>query len=315
MAPSQRKKKAQKKQPPRSRPRMRSNINLDAQALAYARLLADPCNAPLVHPVYAGGDAGFLVRADSVLTVGNVTTETAGFLHWTPGYINSNNTELLIGAAPTATTATVATASSGGPAKGFLAANAKATRCVAACVTVTYPGSESSRSGRVHFGHTQASLIDSTLTYQPDQVAPLLQNFSRTPAESFEIFWKPGAADTEFNDPEEPASPLLRDRKSSITVSWAGLPVTTGLTFHFTAVYEWIPGVNRGVATNSNGKNRSANTLDQVLDTLIGRGFSFVRSAAHAAGGGLMAGGIAALSNTFGLMPAQTRARNTYRLM
>jgi hypothetical protein len=175
---------------------------------------------------------------------------------------------------------------------------------------VTYPGSEQSRSGRIHFGHTTAGILDAGATIVFDDYAQVLQHHSRTPADHVEIVWRPNIADTELNDPSEAASAVIRDRKSSITVSWAGLPVG-GLTFHMTAIYEWTPISGLGVGSNVTGKNTSSNTFDQVLDYLSSAGFNYVRHAGMAMGQSLGAGLIGGISRTFGIMPAVGRGRST----
>lgn len=297
-----------------------SSKGLDQYGSAYAKLLVDPCNAALVHPVYPGGDAGFLFRAEAFTTAGGGVTETSGILHWSPGYVNSSNTELLaITAASGSGTNTAAAIGAVGPGKTFLGNNAAGVRCVAACVKVTYPGAESGRSGRVHYGITQASVLDAGDVTSADNMAPLLQNFTRTPPESFEVVWRPGIADTEMNDPGVAANAQLRDRKSAITIAWAGLPAGVGLTFHFTAVYEWLPKTSTGVGGNATGKNPSRNTFDEILDAVQSSGFSWVRNAAGAAAHsfGQMAGGMgmAALTNAFGLMPAGPRVMARRRFL
>lgn len=292
------------------RRRVKSSPPLDDAAASYARLLADPCNATLVQPVYPGGDAGFLFRAESFITFGNNATDTSGVVHWTPGYVNSGSTELIFGASTGGGASTTLSTSVASPGRTFLTANAKGARCVAACMKVTYPGAENGRAGRVHFGLTQAGMLDTGVAVAPDSVAQTLQHYSRTPAETIEIIWKPNISDTEFNDPSEGASPVIRDRKASITVSWAGLPTAVGLTFHFTAVYEWTPAVGLGVGHNTLGKARSRNTLDDVLDFLVDSGFGFVRNSAAAVGQGLATGVLNSVSRAFGLMPAQARSRS-----
>lgn len=303
--------KAPAKTVKRRRMKQASNRGLDASATAYARLLADPCNAPLAHPVYPGGDAGFLFRAESFITLGAGATDTSGILHWTPGYINSTGTEMLFTATTGGSTAGTLAAFSSAPGKAFLTAQSKAARCIAACVKVTFPGSESARGGRLHYGQTNAGLIDSGNSVTPDAVALSLQHFNRVPPQTTELIWKPNIADTEMNDPSEAASPLLRDRKAALTIAWAGLPVATGLTFHFTAVYEWTPLPGSGVGHNSLGKNRTRNSLDDVLDTLIGSGFGFVRHAAGMVGGAFANGVVNTVSTMFGSMPAQSRTRRS----
>lgn len=291
------------------------NRPLDGGAAAYARLLADPCNSAVVHPVYPGGDAGYLFRAESFVTLGNGATDTSGYLHWTPGYVNSSNTQLLAAVGATSTGAVAAAASgSNAPGTQFLATNAKGARCVAACLKVMYPGAESGRSGRIHYGHTSSGLIDLATSVSPDNVALTLQHYSRTPPETLELVWKPNIGDTEFNDPSETASAVIKDRKSAITVSWAGLPVNTGLVFHFTAVYEWTPAAGLGVGHNTLGKNVTSNTLDNVLDFLVDSGFKFVRHASGNVVGGAIDAVMSRISRTYGIMPAKpsTRAQLTY---
>jgi hypothetical protein len=170
---------------------------------------------------------------------------------------------------------------------------------------VTFPGSESTRSGRVHYGQTNASILDFGDSATADDMATLLQHYTRTPPETIELIWKPDVGDFEFNDPTEPTGAIVRDRKSAMTVAWAGLPTAVGLTFHLTAVFEWTPKGGLGVAGNSTGKAVSRNTFDDVVDYLQNAGFTWVRQAGMAAGAGLMSG----ISQTFGLIPANRNMR------
>lgn len=304
--------KTKKASSKRTRPRRRMRaMALDASAAAYARLLSDPCNSPVVHPIYPGGDAGYLFRAESFATFAGGAGETAGFIHWAPGYVNSSGTQLVGAYGSTPTALLLASVVTSAPGNAFLAANAKGVRCIAACMKVTFPGSESARSGRVHYGLTQAGLIDSGASLTTDSVCQALQHYSRTPSDTVELIWKPNIADTEFNDPGEAASAIIRDRKSALTLAFAGLPAAVGLTVHFTAVYEWTPANGIGVGHNALGKAQSNNTLDQVLDTLVQGGFTFVKHAGATAGHMLGTALTAGISSTFGLMPAQGRSRST----
>ncbi len=310
--PSKKSKNRQQKKPMKAPKPARS---LDASAAAYARLLMDPCNAPVVHPIYPGGDAGYLFRAETFWTPAGAGA-TAGYLHWTPGYTNFDRTQLIFGETTGGTVATVASVlpQSYSPGAAFLASNCKAARCVAACLKITYSGSESGRAGRIHFGQTTGGLVDAGSSYTPDAVAQSLQNYGRTPAETVEISWKPNIADTEFNDPSESASALFKDRKGSITVAYAGLPAAVGPTFHFTAIYEWVPATGLGLGGNTMGKAVSRNTLDDVLDAIASTGYKYVQGAFAAAGAGLAAGAVSSISRTFGIIPSQayTRRLNFY---
>lgn len=281
---------------------------LDARAFDYAKLLRDPCGAALVNPVYPGGDAGFLFRAESFFTVGTGTA-TAGVVHWTPGYVNNNLTELLYMDTSTASTNNAMTISGASPGRGFLQDTARAVRCIGACMKVTYAGSESSRAGRVHYGHTSSGMLDNGNVVTADSVAQTLMHYSRTPAETFEILWYPGVGDFEFNDPQEPAGTLMRDRKTSLTVAFAGLPAGAGLTIHMTAIYEWRPAIGQGIGHNALGKTRSANSFDDVMDYLLNAGETFVRHAGNMAGSIMGAAAVSQMSRVFGLMPAQQSTR------
>jgi len=63
---------------------------MDASARAYAMLLSDPCGAPLTHPLYAGGEGGILVKAESVFNL-VAGTDTKALVHWTPGAMGTTN--------------------------------------------------------------------------------------------------------------------------------------------------------------------------------------------------------------------------------
>ncbi len=277
---------------------------LDEAAHDYALLLQDPCNAKVVPPIYPGSDSGFLFRADSFGVVGTGVGENAGYIHWSPGYPNATNTDLLIGAASAAATAVAATAYATGPAKTFLANNSRAVRCIAACMKISFIGAESARAGRIHFGQTAAGLIDSGTSVSADGVAQALTNYTRTPADTIELIWKPSLADAEFCDPTEAASATVRDRHASLTVAFAGLPAAVGINYHVTAVYEWLPVTGLGVAGNPSGKARSRNSLDDVVDFLISRGERFARYVGHGIATGALGTVAEQVSAVFGNMPA-----------
>lgn len=283
--------------------------SLDTAAHDYARLLSDPCNAKLVPPVYPGADAGFLFRADSFGSVGTGAGQTSGTIHWTPGYPNSSNTEFLLIGTAGGSTAGTAVAFPQTPGKIFIDGNSRAVRCIAACLRISFPGAESARSGRVHYGQTPAGLIDVGNSTTPDEVAQALTNYSRTPADMIELIWKPTIADTDFCDPTEAPNAAVRDRHAALTVAFVGLPSTVGITYHMTTVYEWQPKVGLGVSMNPNGKATTRNTLDDVVDYLIARGETFVHNVASSYMGGMAQGLLGAVSATFGNMPAMARIR------
>lgn len=283
---------------------------LDKAALDYAHLLSDPCNARICPPIFPGADAGFLFRAESFGVVGTGTGQTAGFVHFVPGYVNGSLTHLLTGGnVLSSTNMTAAAAGIQSPGYTFVTNNSRAARCVAACLKISFSGAESARSGRLHFGNTPAGLIDVGQLISADAIAQALTNYTRTPADTIEIIWKPSIADTEFNDPSEVASATIRDRKAAITVAFAGLPPEVGITWHATAVYEWQPVTALGVGGNPTGKADSRNSLDDVVDFLTRNGERFVRSVGANLMGGAMNQAVNVMSSVFGTMPARSYQR------
>lgn len=283
---------------------------LDPQSLAYARLLADPCSAPLTHPTYAGGEGGYLIRTDAWQTFGFSAGSTSGYFHWTPGYMGTDSHELFVAEAAAPNTPIVPTPFAGVPGKGFIPAQASQFRCVAACVRVTYPGAEADRSGRVHLGLTNGGLIISGGAVSPDQIATALGNYSRTPAAEIELRWKPSDADQLFVTPTTTTKPEDRQRRTACTVAWAGLPAATGLVFHMTAVYEWQPVAGTGLAVPSTSRSTTRNTLDQVINFIERAGQGYI-SGMHATVNDRLG---QYLSGAFGLMGSTIAGRNTRAL-
>jgi hypothetical protein len=273
--------------------------------MAFAKLLADPCQAALTHPVYSGGEGGYLVRTDQWYTFGTSGTDTAGYFHWVPGFMASDNHELMVAAAAGGGTGAAATAFAGVPGKTFITNTASAFRCVAACVRVTFPGAEAARQGRVHFGQTNGGVINNGVTYTPDSIATLLPHYTRTPAAEVELRWKPNDGDQLFVDPAIATQPEDRRRRGALTVAWAGLPAAVGLIFHMTAVYEWQPLAANGLAVPNASRSLSRSTLDQVLNYMQNAGESFV-SGVFEAGHGALA---SYLGGAYGLMGAPMRRR------
>lgn len=301
------KKRSKQTSKPKAQARRVGAASLDRGAAEYARLIADPCNAPLVHPTYSGTEGGYLVRTESFYTIATGAADTATYLQWTPGLVG--NGDAILDSWATGGDVSAGPASNGAKAPGytFLIANANAVRCVAACMKISYVGSESARSGRLHVGHVSGATITSAAR-SPNVVASALTHYTRTPAQEVELIWKPGDGDQLFRGPGGGYTISDAAMRQSLCLAAVGLPVATGLTIRMTAVYEWQPIVTDQLSTPSMSKNMSDKTLDQVINVLIRGGFSFVKGVVSG-GGGLPAGIIAALSATMGTMPATLSKR------
>lgn len=265
-------KKVQKMAQARPRPKGRQvamvprGVRLDAPAAAYARLLADPCGAPLTHPIYMGSEGGILVKAESVFNL-IVGTGAYALLHWTPGAVGSNNVDLITGESSTVTFG-IPAVSNNGPGNQYLKDNATGARCVAGCMQVTYLGTELNRAGTVTLGRTQGSLIDVGTSVTTSQIEPALEHFSRTPDYTSELRWVPANMDQSFTDPNVVTAAQEKDRKSAITMVAGGLTVGSGIRVRLVAIYEYQPKVGLGITTPSSSRATSGFSLDDVLNVV-----------------------------------------------
>lgn len=271
---------------------------LDAQGAAYAKLLADPCNAPLVHPVYGGTNGGLLMRARSVFSVNTNATATAGYLHWTPGAIGTATTELLGAEYATTGTSGVAIAIGAAPGKAFLATNSASYRPVSACLQVYYLGSETSRSGFVLLDNTLGGLIDIGGSYSTDFLSKTLSSYARTPGSCLEAVFKPAMGDETWIDAGAATAAVDKDRRGAVTIAWGGLPAGVSLSIVLTAVYEWVPNPVSGLASSTSSRSSSRNDMREVMDFLVSRGTQFIRGVGAELATGALAGGIAYAQRT-----------------
>lgn len=258
---------------------------LDSHAAAYARLLADPENAPLVHPTYAGAEGGYLTRAVSTFNIGTATGETAGFVHFTPGMIGPGGYEVLSAAGTSDTVLMPPSANTAAsPGRNFITGTASGVRCVAACMNIAYQGSELSRSGRIYFGNTSGGVVDSGSTVSVASLTQVLSHSMRTPATDVKIMWRPNNADEIMIDPG--ASVAAKSGNcAALTLAFSGLAPTSGLSIRLTVVWEWQPNVGYGMVNPSSSSVPSRNSLDDVLAFLMRNGERFVRLAGSAYGG------------------------------
>lgn len=286
---------------------------LDAMAQSYARLLLDPCNAPLAYPVW-GSQGTYLQKFESFLTIdAGATTNSSGFVWWSPGSISATAKSNLVnaGAVNAGTTMTWAGATDlGGFSPGYSFMNgvnrvAGSYRAVAACMEVVPLTTELNRQGFVAAAPVQNSTVyglDSTA----NQLFTALSSGSRTPDGKLEVLWRPGHDDAMFQDGSDAISAQQVDRRTGILFAYsgqyAGVASTPQFQIKLTAVYEWTPIRGSGI-TPPAAAITSRNTLADVLSATAGQAFTrFVGGAGDAA----YNIGAAAL---YGAATAATRAR------
>lgn len=268
-------------------------------------LLANPCDAPLVNPIYPGSSSGYVTRFQKFFTVNPVgdATGTEHIFHFSPGSLSSSNVGVIVGVADTSDPARpiVMSGTVSNPGATFLNNNASSYRAIAACLRFTYTGAEMDRGGRIHYGHTQASLLDVGESTDLISVAPTLENYSRIPPESIELVWKPSEGDMLFKDPSALDVPQSRDTRSALTV--AASAVGGSILYDMTVVYEWQPKLASNVSSAPFNTNLSTNTYNDVYESLLKAGFRFVRDAMHRGSADLLS----RLAQNLGVMPTRTR--------
>lgn len=261
---------------------------LDAYGRAYARLLMDPCNAPLTRGLGLSTGDSIIVRLESDAILFNGATFTAGVLVWTPGsktsFINSYATD-------TGGSAWVSNAA--GIAGGFLNSNSTSYKCLAACLQVSWPGSEQNRQGILGLGVvpssfqtrvSPATVGGQASTASAADVRSLAQFVGRIPSDTKEIVWRPGPNDDQDFDYSSyninPANlPSLCGNRNSIILSYSGGPVSTGIRVRTVAVYEYTPLDSSGFVSSvqtSPSVNSPADVL-RAIDSAKGPGW-FMRT-------------------------------------
>lgn len=263
-------------------PRPIGGLKLQDAAIRYANLLADPCNGDLVPGPFGDGFGGMVARFEKEYLINNSATDTAAAFTFNPfsGLVAWQTTPLVDDT--TTVTWTVASSSLVHPGNSFLVANAAWSRCISACVQVYYPGSELSRAGVVSLGQYPAEVVTDPVAVATYRT--MANYVMRTPADCAEIVWRPNHADLLGREPNTVYSttPMNGTNNTSIVVTAAGLPVSTGIRIRVVAVYEWMPDPLAGFK-NTVTRNPNPVTLGQVLAYLDRTG-DWMAGTARAAG-------------------------------
>lgn len=245
------------------------HVGMDKSAQDYVKLLTNPCEAPLAK-VPTTGNTGFIFRAETDFLIGFGATETAGFVAWTPSGLAAdltavpgpNVTGLLTAFGPNDSAVLTPGWNVNVPALSYLRANASNYRCVAACMQVFWPGSEVNRQGIISMVNTPMNTIKGdfggtspAITTTAANIRSSSQVVSRVPTDRLELVWRPGDLDYSFADPN---SNYAGDGKGQMIISWAGIPVSTGLRFRLVAVWEWTPRPLNGLVPSLQSSSESS---------------------------------------------------------
>jgi hypothetical protein len=242
----------------RAAQRVSAPVSLDKAAVEWAALLKDPCNARLVYPCYPNGTGStVLMRLESDTIVANSATEVAAFGYFVPGLgLHLQNSTPLTSDTLGSNTLSISALC---PGATFLGTNVTSQRAVAACVQISYPGTELNRSGIVGMGVVPADLARTSASStigggafnaSAASVRTACQHVERMPSTLVECKWFPGERDAESFDPQVFPSaeqgPGMVGR-NAIAWSCSGFPVSTGIRVRTVVVYELSFGTGGNV--------------------------------------------------------------------
>lgn len=257
----------------------------DADAMRYLALLADPCNATLVSPVYAGEGSGLFVRTKNMFSVGSSATDC--LVQFCPSMISMNANSVSTYESPVLWASSNATGTSlaniygeaisralfgsiTGPTMGL----AGTARCVAACVKVHYTGSELNRAGIVYAGLQTSppfAAVGGTIG-TAGQYGSSLPQIDRLGTRVHEYRWVPSFADEGFvnlfNSEVNAPSNTTINGGNALMVAVVGAPQGS-LMFEVTACWEYnVNTFNPSGIVSSMTVPRSPSTLNDVLRTI-----------------------------------------------
>jgi len=216
---------------------------LDEAAQAWARLLADPCNAPLAKPCYPTQTGGMLIRTEwdgiidySATSIGGAVLFTPGALSTVAGangsvqFIDANSDSAGLGF----------TASLASQPGYYTALTWESARCVAACAQVSWPGSELNRQGVISLAQVPAATLVTSVggLYSIQQLRAASPYVERMPESMAEVKWRPGDRDNQFTPVNLNPGNADVEGRNSLLITASGLPVSTGIRVRLVAVYE-----------------------------------------------------------------------------
>jgi len=238
---------------------------LDKEALQAAAMYADPCGADLVPSVYPG-DRGYINRFNTINTIGTVAGQTCCVAIWRPssqGTADYGVADQTIGV--------VTTYSTNFPGLTFLNTNASKARCAAFCVTVRPVAAPNTATGTIYFGVVNARALRSGLTQTGSALIPLCSesvSASQALMAPLEVRWSPGDFDARYSEVNNPNVSADDSDVNCLLVVAIGLPAGTGLQYRATAIMEWTPNANLGIANDATEVKTSACDKECVLNFL-----------------------------------------------
>lgn len=251
-----------------SKGKSRGAARAQGPQMQYARLLADPCTAPLVAPQYGASDGGYLAKLSSHenFTIGSANTGgnsgQSGYLLWYPDYTGINGgsgtdgSMYVFGASNASTGPANSTTSPLGlgsfgstngaflddPTRTFVQTSlVQDTRCAAACLKFLYTGRADALSGRVGYLENVPREALLTGTGGPPNVNDMFRysNASmRTPAHGLENKFRPGNGSDDYRGAT--LDPCFVQGEAGVAITSIGDGSSSGTGMGFGFVWEGL---------------------------------------------------------------------------
>lgn len=238
---------------------------VDIYGKQYARLLNDPCYAPIVPPCYDSPGSGHIIRVESDFILGAEATSVGCAVLFCPGLLATLPSYCSITIPTTVvnsdTGTIVWTGSVANQPGNAFASMFSAVRAVSACLQVSYVGSELTRAGVVGLGqvpYSEAATFTTTAALRTTA-----ERVVKMPDGTLEVKLVPTDNSRNFSTigaTDQVATPCL-----FATVT--GIPVSTGMRIRCVSVLELLPKSGLGVVTNVIG-SKSNTSLTAILNAM-----------------------------------------------
>lgn len=222
-------------------------VTQDKRALALAKTLSDPCNAPLEPGCYPG-QTGFITRFSGSTQLATGAAQSAFVLAVNPASYTSYSVAL----ANDTTVAIPSFTQVNMPGPTFVNANCRSIRCLGACFEFFTNATPLNAQGTFYYGVVPHSIMANGFTTIAG-TAGNLQHMSKVNADAYELKWRPGVLDDQFTLPNANLSSTEWDDKNTLVLMGAGFPASTSVTVKITLIIEWLPANNLGLATPATG--------------------------------------------------------------
>lgn len=257
-------------------------IGLTAGERAYARLLSDPCNAPIAPGMLANGAGTSIQRYENDFLMLTGPTETSANICISPtnlavwhGFQSSDTTNISFTSAYTF------------PGAGTVSTAARY-RPLAVCAQIYWTGSEQTRQGLVAMGNAPLGQLPPT-NLTPAELRSSMPYVARFPDQGVGIKWRPSEVDVAWRTGGSPVD-------SALWLQASGLPVSTMIRVRIVAVMEYELPMNLGsgtpvqnypppnTANDTDGWSRALQYLDKTGHWLLDNAAAIGHAAANLSG-------------------------------